>query len=101
MTEKRDYELNGAGRRDYDNHACPFYSHEAHNCVEVAGMKKLFYWGAGILVTIMLATWGYFAHSQDQMIALAQKQIKVMSRLETIINYKILPAIDKGSDHLR
>ena len=92
--EKRDPE-NGRGRRGYDQQACHFYNSKTKECAEVDGLKTTIKWGVGIAVTVILtvflAGFGYFAHSQEKTHDLMLQQTKNVVELKAIVEYQVLP----------
>ena len=76
-----------------DKH-CPFYSAERHICIEVEGMKKIVKWGIGIIITVFLGCFGYFAHNQDKRNDLLMQMNKEVISLQKLIEYKVLPKLE-------
>lgn len=74
---------------------CPFYSAEKHQCVEVEDMKKTLKWGIGIIITVFLACFGYFAHNQDRRNDIIMKMSSEVVGLKNMIEYRVLPHLDE------
>lgn len=92
MQERRDYNTNGRGRRDYDTNFADICLH-CDLRQEVFGMKKVFLAGVGAMVTIFIAAFGYFAHNQDVTQELVLGQTKLVVEINTVQKHKILPAL--------
>ena len=73
---------------------CHFYNAETKRCSEVDGVKRLIKWIVGILVTIAIPAFGYFAHTQDKTHDLMLKQVESVTEIKAIIKYQVLPSIN-------
>jgi hypothetical protein len=91
--EKRDYEKNGLGRRPYDKQPCPFYDPGGHKCQEVDGVRRTLKWGVGIIITVFIAAFGFFAHNQEKVHTLMLEQTRSVTDLKALIKYQVLPRI--------
>jgi hypothetical protein len=100
MDEKRDYENNGLGRRDYDKIPCPFYDIEEHKCKEVEAVKielksKMSWSIFALFVTSMIVLGGIYLNHEmsksnktlDIMIELKEKTSSIDAKQELIIHH--------------
>jgi hypothetical protein len=76
-----------------DETTCKFYNSETNHCSEVDGVKKTLKWGVGIIITVFIAAFGYFAHNQSKVHDLMLSQTANVAELKAIVLYRVLPNI--------
>lgn len=94
MTYEGPNRRNGdPGRREDDKRRCHFYDTDSMRCSEVDGVKRNLKWGVGIIITVFIAAFSYFAHDQSKTHALMIQQTKAVSDLKGLVEYRVLPKL--------